>query len=230
MARGGNATGGRPILAYLFHGWLYREGTVPLSMRKGWGVRYDQDIRRAWTAHLPPIQALRNLYEVGVYFVTYDERPNAELVEWAERRGQVLFPLVPTPRSTQFGTVSLALDDDRLPESDIYIITRTDILYTQAFARTLAAVGRLHAHPEVVTLIDQDCEGYPSDVWIAFPGSLRARLRRFFKSHTRCAHSINRLFRVQYLDTGHCHKIYAPNALYLLPANNTWMLGRPLVS
>ena len=98
-------------LAYLFHGWLLRPRSIPLSLRGSrLGVAFDQDMRLAWASHALVVDALRSHFAVSVHFVTYNDSVNNRLLRWASCRGRVLQPLLTFAGSTQFGTVAIALE------------------------------------------------------------------------------------------------------------------------
>mmetsp|Transcript_22116 Transcript_22116/g.47729 ORF Transcript_22116/g.47729 Transcript_22116/m.47729 type:complete len:389 (-) Transcript_22116:204-1370(-) len=131
-----------PSVAYVFHGWLYRRNVVPLSQR-GWlqKVTFNLDIRKLWSSHSLVIQALGSRYRVNVYWLTYDDEANRLPLAWAARRGTIIQPLAQYNGSTQWGTVSKALQSGQLPHHDFYVMTRTDIVYYAAFVLAVAETG-----------------------------------------------------------------------------------------
>ena len=123
-------------------------------------------------------------FDVSVYFVTYDDEPQA-LLEWARRRARSVF-LVPHKDSTQFGTAAQGLA--RLPAHDFYAVSRTDIKYSAAFASLLRNVSARHGRTSTFSATrlsiinkERNDKGKPNDVWMLFPHHLLSPVVTFFR-------------------------------------------------
>jgi len=125
----------KPILHFIFRGYLYKENWIPVSVRGrffGHGPYNIDFTKKSYIEHLNLINNLKEKYDVQLYFSTYDTTPENVISFVNEKFNPKEIILSPEKNSNQFTTLRTALHKIKKEEGapSLTMVLRPDIFIT----------------------------------------------------------------------------------------------------
>jgi hypothetical protein len=120
----------------IIRGFLYRTNWTPISTRRRRNPLYTVDFLKCYDRYMLLIEKLRVLYNVNLYFTTYDSTPDNHIRAIQNLMNPVDIFISPEKKSSQFTTTKTALSKlilNNYNNDNIKMLIRSDILVTDYF-------------------------------------------------------------------------------------------------